>query len=155
MKFPRWDRIYFFAFSASAFAVASFLGLFVIPLVEITNTETGDVSSRTLLEDGQGSLLWLSLLPVVLSGSTLLVLPRYGRPDRAAKINLWISTFLIYVFVILFILVNGILFLPTAILITAAAVGAMVRRRERTVFAKSAEESKSGRGGGKRRRNKG
>ena len=38
---------------------------------------------------------------------------------------------------------------------TAAAVGSQVRRRKRTVFAESVAESKSGLGGGKRRRKKG
>jgi hypothetical protein len=139
MKMPRWDRIYFFTFSATAFAVASFAALFVLPIV---------------WADGQNNLIWVSILPVILSGSALLVVPKYHLPDRAAKINIWISTFLIYVFVILFISVNGILFIPTAILMTAAAVGSQVKRRERKIFAKAPEESKSGRGGGKRNRNK-
>jgi hypothetical protein len=68
---------------------------------------------------------------------------------------LWVATFLIYVFVALFILINGILFVPTAIMMTAAAVGSQVRRRNRTIYAKSPAESKSGLGGGKRRRDKG
>jgi hypothetical protein len=155
MKMPRWDRIYFFTFSATTFALASFVALFALPIVEVTNNETGHRVSKTLLGDGQTGLMMLSFLPVILAGSSLLVVPKHGLPDRPAKINLWISTFLIYVFVVLFIFVNGILFIPTAILITAAAVGSQVRRRERKIFAKSPEESKSGRGGGKRRRNKG
>ncbi|MDG0866331.1 hypothetical protein [Candidatus Lucifugimonas marina] len=154
MKMPRWDRIYFFVFTATAFAVASFLSLLVLPLVELTNPETGEVFTRTIVEDGQMNIFWLSILPVVLSGTTLLVVPKNGMPDRAGKINLWVSMFLIYVFVVLFIFINGILFFPTAILMTAAAVGSQVRRRERKVFAKKPEESKSGRGGGKRNRNK-
>jgi len=155
MKMPRWDRIYFFVFSAMSFAVASFGALFVIPLVELTNNETGEVINKTLLDDGQSSVVLVSLLPIVLTASALWVIPKDGNPDKAAKINLWISTFLVYVFVVLFIFVNGIIFFPTAILMTAAAVGSMVRRRERKIFAKAPEESKSGRGGGKRRRNKG
>jgi hypothetical protein len=155
MKMPRWDRIYFFTFTATAFAVVGFAALFVLPVVEVTNTETGDIVNKTLFADGQNKLILISILPAVLAGSALLVVPKHGLPDRPAKINLWISTFLIYVFVILFIFVNGILFIPTAILMTAAAVGAQVRRRERKIFAKSPEESKSGRGGGKRNRNKG
>ncbi|NQW19184.1 MAG: hypothetical protein HQ477_00450 [Chloroflexi bacterium] len=153
MTMPRWDRIYFFVFSATSFALLSFTALLVIPLVEITDSETGEGIRKTLIADGQSRLLLLSLLPIALSGSALLVVPKDGIPDRAAKINLWVSTFLIYVFVILFILVNGVLFFPTAILMTAAAVGASVRRRKRTIFAKSPDESKSGDGGGKRRRN--
>jgi len=155
MKMPRWDRIYFFTFTATAFAVASFAALFVLPIVGVTNTETGEIVSKTILADGQYRLLLISILPVILAGSALLVVPKHGMPDRPAKINLWVSTFLIYVFVVLFIFVNGILFFPTAILITAAAVGSQVKRRERKIFAKSPEESKSGRGGGKRNRNKG
>jgi hypothetical protein len=154
MKMPRWDRIYFFTFTATAFAAASFAALFVLPIVEVTNIETGDIVNKTIWGDGQTKLVLVSILPVILSGSALLVVPKYDLPDRAAKINLWISTFLIYVFVILFIFVNGILFIPTAILMTAAAVGSQVQRRERKIFAKSPEESKSGLGGGKRNRNK-
>ncbi len=155
MQIPRWDRIYYFAFTATVFALASFVGLFAFPLVELMNDENGEVARKTLLEDGQGHILLLSLLPLVLAGSTLLVVPKHGLPDRSAKINLWISTFLIYVFVILFIFVDGILFVPTAILMTAAAVGSEVTRRERKIFAGSPTESKSSGGGGKRRRNKG
>ncbi len=155
MKMPHWDRIYFFTFSATSFALAGFVALFALPIVEVTNTETGEIVNKTFLADGQTRLILVSLLPVILSGSALLVVPKHDMPDRAAKINLWISTFLIYVFVVLFIFVNGILFIPTAVLMTAAAVGSQVRRRKREIFAKSPEESKSGRGGGKRRRNKG
>ncbi len=155
MKLPRWDRIYFFVFTATVFAVAAFGALFVFPMVVIENAETSEQIIITLLEDGQSRLLWLSLLPVVLAGSALLVVPKSGLPDRPAKINLWISTILIYVFVVLFMSLIGILFIPTAIIMTAASVGAQVRRRKRTVFAKSPQESKSGRGGGKRNRNKG
>ena len=154
MKLPRWDRIYFFTFSAAGFAVLAFLALLVIPLVQIQDVETGELVQLTLLEDGQTGLLLLGLLPVALAGSALLVVPKNGQPDRAAKINLWISTFLIYVFVIMFIFVNGILFIPTAILMTAAAVGSQIRRRDRTVFAKMPQKPKSSRGGGKRNRDK-
>jgi hypothetical protein len=155
MSFRQWDRIYFFVFAATAFAVASFTGLFVLPLVQLTDLETGEIVDVTLLADGQTNILLLSVLPVALAGSALLVVPKDGIPDTAAKINLWVSTFLIYVFVVLFIFINGILFIPTAIMMTAAAVGSMVRRRNRTIYAISPAESKSGRGGGKRRRNKG
>ncbi len=155
MTVPRWDRIYYFVFLAAVFALTGFLALFLVPLVQITSSETGEVTQKTLLADGQTNILVFSLLPLALAGSALLVVPRDGIPDRAAKINLWISTFLIYVFVVMFIFVNGVLFIPTAIFLTAAAVGAQVRRRERKIFARMPEESKSGRGGGKRRRNKG
>ncbi|GIT58478.1 MAG: hypothetical protein Ct9H300mP19_04260 [Dehalococcoidia bacterium] len=48
-------------------------------------------------------------------------------------------------FIILFIFVSGILFLPTAIMLTAAGVGSHVRRRE----AKVPGGEFSGRGAGK------
>lgn len=154
MKTRRWDRIYVFVFSATAFAALSVASLFAVPLVETTNVETGEIIRTTLAADGQYQLILVSTLPVFLAGSALWVTPKDGIPDKAAKINLWVATFLIYVFVVLFILVNGILFFPTAILMTAAAVGSQVRRRKRTIFAKLPIESKSGLGGGKRRRNK-
>ena len=155
MKTRRWDRIYVFVFSATAFATLSVASLFAVPLVETTNVETGEIVRTTLAADGQYQLILVSLLPVFLSGSALWVIPKDGIPDKAAKINLWVATFLIYVFVVLFILSNGILFFPTAILMTAAAVGSQVRRRKRTIFAELPTESKTGLGGGKRRRNKG
>jgi hypothetical protein len=154
MKMPGWDRIYFFVYIGFLFALLGFASLFVIPISEIENPETGEIVSKTFLENGQIGLLLLSLLPAALAGSVLLVVPRDSQPDKTAKINIWVSTFLIYVFVVSFIFVNGILFVPTAILMTAAAVGSQVRRRERRVFARPGEGSKSGRGGGKRRRNK-
>ena len=54
MKMPRWDRIYFFAFSATTFAVLGYVVLLVVPLIEITSSDTQEVTRRTLLADGQG-----------------------------------------------------------------------------------------------------
>ena len=152
MKMPRWDRIYFFAFSATTFAVLGYVVLLVVPLIEITSSDTQEVTRRTLLADGQGLPMLISLLPVVLTAGTLLAIPKDGPPTRSGKVNLWLSTFLIYVYVIISILSVGILFVPAAILITAAAVGAQVRRR--TPGSRTPEQSMSGRGGGKPRRNK-
>jgi hypothetical protein len=158
MTFPRWDRIYLFAFSATAFAVLAYLAMLFVPLVEVvtvTNVETTPievVSRRTLLADGQLTSLLLSLVPVVLTAGTLLAIPRDAQPTRSGKINLWLSTFLVYAFVVISIYVVGLLFVPSAILMTAAAVGSQVRRRGRRQ--RPPQESMSGRGGGKRRRNK-
>ncbi|MCI0882681.1 MAG: hypothetical protein J4O05_11275, partial [Chloroflexi bacterium] len=107
----------------------------------------------TVLATGQVTPVLLSLLPVVVTAGTLLAIPRYGQPNRSGKINLWLSTVLIYVFVVISIWSVGILFAPSAILLTAAAVGSLVRRRG--PGSRTAQESKSGRGGGKRRRNRG
>jgi hypothetical protein len=155
MKMPRWDRIYFFAFSAASFAVASFLMLLIVPTVELENVETGEIVRRTLFASGETGLLLLSSFPVILAINALFVVPKNGLPNKSAKINLWISLFALYVFIALQLQQASILFTPTAILMTAAAVGASIRRRQRRVFAKAPVESKSGRGGGKRRRNKG
>jgi hypothetical protein len=154
MKLPRWDRLYFFAFSSAMFATFAFLVILFVPLIEINSSESG-VSQRTLLADGQTLPVLLSLIPLVLSLNALFVIPKDGVPDKSQKINLWLSTILVYIFVVVSILSVGILYVPTAILMTAAAVGSMVRRRNRTVYARSPQESKSGLGGGKRRRNKG
>jgi hypothetical protein len=153
MTLPRWDRIYFFVFFAMVFAVLGYVVLLVVPLIEIVSSTGEEVTRRTLLADGQIVPMLVSLLPVLLAGGALLAIPRDRVPDRSGKINLWLSTFLIYVFVIISILSIGILFIPTAILITAAAVGSQVRRRPRG--SEPARPSMSGRGGGKRRRNKG
>ena len=130
MKLPYWDRIYFFVFMATVLAAVSYVSMLMLPLVELQDPESAEVTTVTLLADGQTQLLLLCLLPIVLSVSALLATPRHHQPDRAGKVNIWISTILVYVFVILFIFVSGILFLPTAIMLTAAAVGSHVRRRE-------------------------
>ena len=159
MSLPRWDRIYFFAFLATVFAALGYLVLLFVPLVEVeyvTNVDgllMEEVTRRTLPADGEVLPLLVSLLPVVLTGGMLLVIPRDGAPDRSGKIILWLSTFLIYVFVVILILSIGMLFVPAAILITAAAVGSQVRRRG--ARSQLAQESKSGRGGGKSWRNNG
>ncbi len=155
MKFPRWDRIYYFVYFALFFALASLAGLFVIPLVEVTDIATGDVYVTTISADAQWDIVWLSLIPVFISGSALWAVPKYEKPDNVAKINIWVSTFLLYVFIAMMIFVNGILFIPSAMFMTAAAVGSQVTRRERTIFAKTASETKSGKGVSKRRRNRG
>ena len=153
MKMPSWDRIYFFVFMATVFAAVSYVSMLVLPLVELQDLESGEVVAVTLLADGQTQLFLLCLVPIVLSVSALLATPRHHQPERAGKVNIWMSTIVVYVFVILFIFVNGILFLPTAIMLTAAAVGSHVRRREDRP-AKASAELSSGRGGGKRSRNR-
>ena len=152
MRLPRWDRIYFFAFSATVFAVLGYMVLLFVPLMSVVSSEFEGVERRTLLADGEVVPLLVSLLPVVVTAGTLLAIPRYGQPNRSGKINLWLSTLLVYVFVILLIVSIGILFAPSAILLTAAAVGSLVRRRG--PGSQMSQESKSGRGGGKRRHNK-
>ncbi len=144
MKLPSWDRIYFFVFMATVFAAVSYVSMLMLPLVELQDPESAEVTTVTLLADGQTQLLLLCLLPIVLSVSALLATPRHHQPDRAGKVNIWVSTILVYVFVILFIFVSGILFLPTAIMLTAAAVGSHAKRRE------ASAGDFSGRGNGKR-----
>jgi hypothetical protein len=145
MKLPYWDRIYFFVFMATVFAAVSYVSMLMLPLVELQDPASAEVATVTLLADGQTQLLLLCLLPIVLSVSALLATPRHHQPDRAGKVNIWISTILVYVFVILFIFVSGILFLPTAIMLTAAAVGSHVRRREASAreFSGSGDGKKS------------
>ena len=143
MKLPSWDRVYFFVFMATVFATVSYVSILMLPLVELQDPESAEVATVTLLADGQTRLLLLCLLPLVLSVSALLATPRHRQPDRAGKVNIWISTILVYVFIILFIFVSGILFLPTAIMLTAAGVGSHVRRRE------ASTREFSGRGVGK------
>jgi hypothetical protein len=153
MKLPRWDRIYFFVFFATVFAAVGFGVVLFVPLIQGTSSVDGEYR-KTLLADGNTLVVIVSLIPIMLAGFTLMVVPKEGGPDKSAKINLWISTVFTYLFIAWTIWSLGILFFPTAILLTAASVGSAVRRRERTVFARSPEESKSGRGGGKRNRNK-
>ena len=107
MKFPRWDRIYYFVYFAMLTALASFAALFVVPLVEITDVETGEIFTKTIPANEQWDIVWLSLLPVAITGSVLWAVPKREKPDRAAKINIWVSTFLVYVFVVMMIFVNG------------------------------------------------
>ena len=152
MKLPSWDRIYFFAFMATVFAGVSYVSMLVLPLVQLDDPESPEVVTVTLLADGQTHLLLLCLLPAVLSVSALLATPRHHQPDRASKVNIWISTILVYVFIILFIFVSGILFLPTAIMLTAAGVGSHVRRREAYSTVKASAGDFSGHRDGKKRR---
>jgi hypothetical protein len=92
MKLPPWDRLYFFAFSSVIFAVLAFLVILLVPLIEVSNTETG-VSQLTLLADGQTLAVLLSLLPLALAANTLFVLPKNGLPDKGQKINIWLPLF--------------------------------------------------------------
>ena len=77
MTTRRWDRIYVFVFSATSFAALSFASLFVVPLVEITNSETGEVVRKTLAADRQYQLILISMLMALLIIFTLqtLLLP--------------------------------------------------------------------------------
>jgi hypothetical protein len=136
--------------------VLAYLVLLFVPLISVASSEFEGVQRRTLLADGQVAPLLLSLLPVAVTAGTLLAIPRDHQPDRSGKVNLWLSTFLVYVFAVISIMSIGILFVFSAVLLTAAAVGAQVRRRGPQVqLAQGTQVSKSGRGGGKRRRNKG
>ena len=154
VKLPRWDRIYFVVFLASVLAVAAYVVVLFAPLIQGTSSVEGDYG-KTLLANGNTLAVAVSLLPVVVAGSNLLVVPRRAAPTGSAKINLWISTVLLYLFVVLTIWSLGIFFAPSAILMTAASVASLVPRRERSVTGRSPQGSKSGRGGGKRNRNKG
>ena len=129
MTFPRWDRIFYFAFFATAFSVLAYLVLLFFPLISVVSSEFEGVQRRTLLADGQVTPVLISLLPVAVTAGTLLAIPRDRQPGRSGKINLWLSTFLMYVFVVISILSIGFLFVIPAIFLTAAAVGAQIRRR--------------------------
>ena len=155
MRVTKWDRIYLFMFAATVLAVVAFMVLLVVPTLEVFNLETGEISRRTLLSDGQSGLLLLYLLPIFLAGSAMIASPRHNQPDKASKINIWLSLAALYLFIGLQIEYAGIVYVPTVIMMTAAAVGSMVGRKGRRGFAGSEAGSKSGRGGGKRRRNKG
>ena len=76
MTVPRWDRIYFFAFSATVFAVLGYLVILFYPMMSVSSSEFEGVRRRTLLATGQVTPVRLSLLPVVVTASTLLALPR-------------------------------------------------------------------------------
>ena len=154
MRMTKWDRIYLFMFAATAFAVVGFVVLLVVPTLEVFNLETGEFSYRTLLSDGQSGLLLLYLLPIFLAGSALFASPRHGQPDKTAKANIWLSLAALYLFIGLQIEYAGIVFVPTVVMMTAAAVGSMVSRKGRRGSVGSEAGSKSGRGGGKRKRNK-
>ena len=69
MKMPSWDRIYFFVFMATVFAAVSYVSMLMLPLVELQDPESAEVTTVTLLADGQTQLLLLCLLPIVLSVS--------------------------------------------------------------------------------------
>jgi hypothetical protein len=129
MSLPRWDRIYYFVFLAEIFAAVSYVIILAGPLIEIVNPTNDVTAHRTLLADGQIGLVLMSLIPLAICASSLVAVPRDGIPDRAAKINLWMSTILIYVFIVLFGFTNGILFIPSGIMMTAAAVASQIRRR--------------------------
>ena len=155
MKLPRWDRNYYFVVFAAFSAAIAYLILLFVPLTETVYTDSAEVVRGTLLAEGEVLPLLFSLVPLAVAGGALLVVPKSGATDRTVRANLWLSTFVTYVFIVLAIFSVGILFVPSAIFMTAAAVGSQVRRRESRVFAGSPGESKSGLGGGKRRRNKG
>ena len=130
MKLPRWDRIYFVVFLATILAVAVYAVLVFVPLNQGS-------SSKPVLSGVNTLAIAVSLLPVLVTGFNLLVVPRRSAPGRSAKISLSFSTLLMYVFVVLGIWSIGIFFAPAALLMTAAAVGALLPRRKRTVIAKS------------------
>ena len=155
MRVPKWDRIYLFLFAATMLAVVGFVVLLLVPTLEVFDLETGETSYRTLLSDGQSGLLLFYLLPIFLASSTLFASPRQSKPDKPGKINIWVSLAALYLFIGLQIEYAGIVFVPTVAMMTAAAVGSMVGRKGRRGLVGSEAESKSGRGGGKRRRNKG
>lgn len=155
MKLPRWDRIYSFVFLATMLAVVGYSVVLFVPLIQGFNSVDGDYK-KTLLADGNTLVVVFSLLPVAITGFMLLVVPKYGPPERSGKINIWFSTILIYLFVLATIWSLGILFVPTLVMMTAASVGSLVGRKGSGRGSVGSEAgSKSGRGGGKRRRNRG
>lgn len=132
VKLPRWDRIYFIVFLSAILAVAAYAIVLFAPLIQMS---TG--ARKNLVMNGNTLAITVTLLPVLVAGFNLLVVPRRSVPGRSAKISLGFSTVLMYLFILAGIWSVGIFFAPAAILMTAAAVGSLVRRRGRTVFAKS------------------
>jgi len=133
VKLPRWDRIYFVVFLATIFAVAAYAVVLFVPMIQFSSG-----SRKTLFAGGNTFAVALSLLPVLVAGFNLLVVPRRSAPGMSAKISLGFSTVLMYLIVLAGIWSIGLFFAPAAILMSAAAVGALLPRRKRTVIAKSA-----------------
>jgi hypothetical protein len=133
VKLPRWDRIYFVVFLATIFAVAAYAVVLFAPLIQMSSG-----SRKNLIAGGNILAVTVSLLPVLVVGFNLLVIPRRSAPSRSAKISLLFSTLLMYVFVVAAIWSIGIFFAPAAILMTVAAVGALLPRRKHGVIVKSA-----------------
>lgn len=130
MKLPRWDRIYFVVFVATILTIAAYAVVVFAPLIQVSNG-----SRKNLLTDGNTFAIAVSLLPVLVAASNLLVVPSRAAPGRSAKTNLWISTILMYLFVVAGIWSIGIFFFPSAVLMTAAAVASLVPRRARALVA--------------------
>jgi hypothetical protein len=132
VKLLRWDRIYLVVFVAAILAVAAYAVVVFAPLIHLSSG-----SRISLLTNGNTLAISVSLVPVLVAGFNLLVVPKRSAPGRSAKISLGFSTLLMYLFVLVAIWSVGMFFTPAAILMTAAAVASLVPRRERTVIANS------------------
>lgn len=121
----RWlldlDRSYFLAISAFAFALAATIYLLLAPVYTGTNQD-GTRFDGTLIEVDGARVIGLLIVPMLITGAPLLVLPRKKGPVRRNhKVNAVATTTMLLVFVGITIVTLGVLYLPALILSTASS----------------------------------
>ena len=125
------DRIFIFSMFALALCLVALGYLMFWPALELTDVVDDVVSSRRVSFASSGNLwaILLALFPTLITGASILTLPKSGRVQRNHKINVVVGALVLWVFVVMFWGQIGIVYIPAATMLTSVAVLVFVRPR--------------------------
>ncbi len=124
------DRTFVFALFALLLSIAAFVYLTLWPSFEIieTNADGVQTSRRVGIAESNGVLgVVFAVIPVVITLGSILSVPPNGQSERRHKLNLIVGTALLWGFIMLFAQRIGILYVPTATMLTSVIVLMLVR----------------------------
>ncbi len=125
------DRIFIFSMFALALCLVALGYLLFWPVLELTEVVDGVVTYRQVSFASSGNLwaILLSVFPTLITGASILTLPKSGRVQRNHKINVVVGALVLWVFVIMFVWQIGVFYIPAAAMLTSVAVLVFVRPR--------------------------
>ena len=125
------DRTFTFGLVALLLSLIALGYLLFWPALEVTEVVDGVItySRESLLESANLWGILISAFPTLIVGGSLLTLPRSGRWQRNHKINVALGTVVIWVYVVMFSPQVGIVYVPSATMLTAVVVLMYVRPR--------------------------
>jgi hypothetical protein len=167
-----WDRAFFFAVMALIAALAGSVFLLVGPVYQGIGAG-GSTGSATFVEVNGWRVVWIMVLPLLVTGAPLVVVPKTKtRIETRHKVNSLASTVMLFLFCGVGICSFGLIYAPALIFSIASSVslyfgkdrkhgadGVRLSRRARSPDQLSAgagqpgrpETSRRGKGGGRRR----
>ena len=126
------DRTFVFAILALLLSITAFAYLALWPSFEIVEINADGVTTtrRVGISESNGIMgLVFAVMPVVITLGAILSVPPNGNSERRHKLNLIVSAVLLWLFIVAFAQEIGILYIPSATMLTSVAVLMLVRDR--------------------------